>query len=106
MNDQIFSFRLSCEMVAQHWMLDPEISHESPHAMLIFKISKQLPRLKIKTIQFPDDKDGIKLLGEEIANEIDRGIGSRLDILYNAIKAASKTCNLIRKYKSYSKLKF
>ena len=68
-------------MTAQHWKLDPEIPHESQHAMLIFKISKQLPRLKVKTIQFPDDKEGVERLGVEIANEIDRGVGTKLDIL-------------------------
>ena len=93
-------------MTAEIWKQDPDISHESPHCMLIFKVSKQIPKLRVKSIQFPDDKDALKQLGDEIAKELDQGTGSKLDILYNAIKSAFKTCNLVRTFKLYGKLKF
>ena len=92
-------------MVAQHWPEDEEIFHESSHSMIIFKVKKELPRLKVSTVQLPTDKAGLDALGAEIAKEIDIGVGTKLDILYSAIKKASKTLNLVRTHKGYSKIR-
>ena len=68
-------------MIAQHWRHDPMISHESPHAMLIFRLSKQLTKLPHTVVQLPSEDDALDRLGSEIAKEIDVGVGSRMDIL-------------------------
>ena len=68
-------------MIAQHWRHDPMISHESPHAMLIFRLSKQLTKLSHTIVQLPSDDDALDRLATEIAKEIDAGVGSSMDIL-------------------------
>ena len=49
--------------------------------MLIFRIKKQLPKLRIKSICLPTDKDTLDKLGAEIATEIDTGVGAKMDVL-------------------------
>ena len=82
------------------------ISHESPHAMLIFKLSKQLTKLSTSVVHLPSDDDTLERLGSEIAKEIDAGIGSKIDILYDAILNASHSLKLVKTHKGYGRLKF
>ena len=83
-------------MVAQHWRKDSEISHESPHALLVFKLSKQIKKLERHVINFPSTEAGLNSLGEEFAKYIDIGVGSKIDILYSAIFNASRQLNLVK----------
>lgn len=105
-NDQIFAYRLDVEMVVQIRRLGADIMHESPHDMLIFKVKKQLPKLRISTIQLPEGKDQRDKFVEELGIAIDNGVGTRIQKLHNAIKQVSTKLKLIRTTKGYRKLKF
>ena len=74
--------------------------------MLIFRIKKQLPKLKIRSICLPTDKEALEKLGNEISTELDTGVGPKMDVLYTAIYRASKKLNLIKTRKGFGKLKF
>ena len=92
-------------MVAQHWRHDPDISHESPHALLIFKLSKQLTKLSRTVVHYPTDDTVLERFRNEIAKEIDIGIGPKMDIFYDAIAKASATLKLVKTHKGYGRLK-
>jgi len=93
-------------MTAQYWRHDPVICHESPHALLLFSLSKELRPLTHTSINLPSDDDGLDNFGIENANEIDNAIGPSLDFFYSAIHNASRRLNLVQTHKGYGRLKF
>jgi len=77
--------------------------------MLIFKIKKQLPKLRVSCYLLPESKDDKDKFNECIKRHIENNNGiddNKIDIFYKAIKEVSKEMNLIRTTKGFRKLKF
>jgi hypothetical protein len=72
---------LEAEMEVQIRRLSDDIGHESPHDMLVFKIKKHLPKLKIKSVMLPETVEARKEFEERVGKLIDEGVGTKIDIL-------------------------
>lgn len=83
-----------------------EVFHESPHSILVFKIKKRLPKLRIPMLQLPEDAATKQKFMEALKVELDKGVGDKLEVLYNSINKVSKDLKLIRTVRGYRKLKF
>ena len=95
-NNQIFVYRLDAEVVREFKKHDSEVQHESPHSLIVFRIKKTLPKLKHYSLQLPETEEMKEKLAVRVGELVREGVGTRIDVLYNAILVASRELKLVR----------
>ena len=58
-----------------------DVFHESPHSVLIFKIKKRLPRLRVPMLMLPGNDEAKTKFTDALKVELANSVGDKLDVL-------------------------